>query len=810
MTVAHIKIENGKTVIETLEEHTNAVLMYYNSFVKTPHIKRCLEAMIPKSERRIVLYLMEQAVKYHDEGKKSPIFQNKILNKSTGGKDSSHSYLSALIYIEEMRAYLHKVLGEERQCISFNEERMHAITELMANNIKGHHTCIDSIFHKKRYKDEAVFYKSLDDYETNIRSKLVELEGFVSDSFFVDVNLEVKELEKGYFYLAKLHFSLLINADFLATSDFFNAVVTTAEIANNIVESMFLTRDTIKNVITSYENTSFMQGIRLGTPNSEINKVRTEMFKEVERNYLITPHKDIYFLTAPTGGGKTNIGLDISLLIAQVQKKTKIVQVLPLNSVGEQTFRFIDELIKSSRVRPELINSSGIYREDQGEIRSAYWYDVYHLNRQMLGFPYIITSHVRLFDSLFSHNRISNLPLAHLCNSVIIIDEIQAYKEDRWFEIAYALNDLAKFYNITFVIMSATMIYLNEFLQKESYDLLENKEYYLTHPIFKDRFEVSDKYLSRVHSIKDVVAVVNEVNQDKKRVLIEVETKKKAKALYELIKENVVKENVILLTSDENSYARNIIIDALKKEENDEFVLKDVILVATSVIEYGVDIDFDIGIKQTTSLDAEEQFAGRINRSNKRTGVLYLVDLDDAFRNHLRSNYRYRLDHQFAIYKAADYMEPLRVLREKEIDSVYSQIIQQIVNERNTLLLDIYKNKDYRTLKECMQLIDPTDYEITFYIPYRNTTMDGYEVYKRYEELLLNHLLGYSEKRIRLLQIRKEMEPFLFKTTKVNAKLLGLKEQMDDDEAVFIYIEREDLLEEVQILDKSYKKLKMF
>lgn len=49
------------------------------------------------------------------------------------------------------------------------------------------------------------------------------------------------------------------------------------------------------------------------------------------------------------------------------------------------------------------------------------------------------------------------------------------------------------------------------------------------------------------------------------------------------------------------------------------------ILIATQVIEAGVDIDMDIGYKDTSRLDSEEQFMGRINRSAKRRGIVYFL-----------------------------------------------------------------------------------------------------------------------------------------------------------------------------------------
>lgn len=808
--IAHIRNNSDGMKVESLVEHTELVVEYYQSFIELEHIGLCLKSMISDEEWSIVLYLMKEAVKYHDYGKLSPIFQNKINNRSTGGKDSGHSYLSAIMYMEKMTMY---IKGNSK-CKELGENKMLSIMHLFANNIKGHHTSIDSVYRKERQTTAPHFYNKVNEYETNIRMKLAELQSFVSEDYILpSFNIEVKELDKQYFYLGKLHYSLLINADFLATTAFFNDYDQRTQNAKDIVRNLFLSQKTIKSVRKYYEQTPLMSSIRQKKITSEMNVVRTEIFLEVEKNFLKKPFEKIYYLTSPTGSGKTNIGFNVALLIAEYQKKSKIAQILPLNAVGEQTFDFIQAMLEQTEVKAELINSSGVYNSELGVERTAEWYDIYHLHRQMLGFNYIVTSHVRLFDSLFSSNRIRNLPLLHLCNSVVIIDEIQAYSENKWQEIAYALNDVAEFYNITFVIMSATMVYLNQFLQKESYDLLESKSYYLTHPIFKNRFKVDDSYLNNINTIDDVLGMVKEINQKDKRILIEVETKKKAYELYRLINENVLKDNVMLLTSDENRFARNVIIQALKKEtDTGDFLLKDVILIATSVIEYGVDIDFDIGIKQVTALDAEEQFGGRINRSNKRSGVLYPIDLDDAMRSHLRSGYRYRLDNRFALYKLSSNDKQLEALREKKIDELYSSIINCINDEKIPALLTIYKNKDYNNLEECMKLIEENDYQETYFIPYIDShngqNLDGYVVYSKYLQLINDLNLGYGEKRIKLLENRTEMEPFLFKVNKKTAEKLGLKKGCEEESEPFYYSESSDLLEDVVILNAKYKRLK--
>lgn len=65
------------------------------------------------------------------------------------------------------------------------------------------------------------------------------------------------------------------------------------------------------------------------------------------------------------------------------------------------------------------------------------------------------------------------------------------------------------------------------------------------------------------------------------------------------------------MTGNSNIQERKDIINEIKE-------LESVILVATQVIEAGVDIDMDIGYKDISRLDSEEQFMGRINRSCKK------------------------------------------------------------------------------------------------------------------------------------------------------------------------------------------------
>src|SRR5699024_385016 len=143
-----------------------------------------------------------------------------------------------------------------------------------------------------------------------------------------------------------------------------------------------------------------------------------------------------------------------------------------------------------------------------------------------------------------------------------------------------------------------------------------NRDKYFTNPLFKDRVKLDFSLLNQDENIMEnlLTHVVAEANKSNENILIEFIKKKSAMDFYKDLKiyyNDIDKENnreIELITGDDNSIERNRIIQKVKKNKN-------IILVATQVVEAGVDIDMDIGYKDISKLDSEEQFLGRINRS---------------------------------------------------------------------------------------------------------------------------------------------------------------------------------------------------
>ena len=123
----------------------------------------------------------------------------------------------------------------------------------------------------------------------------------------------------------------------------------------------------------------------------------------------------------------------------------------------------------------------------------------------------------------------------------------------------------------------------------------------------KDRYEIIYE-----PDIKGLDDLVNEIlkHQDESALCV-VNTISKAKKLYEALK-NSGKKSVYLLTTHQIPLHRVQIIDEIKEKlEGGEKIT----LVATQLIEAGVDLSFDVGFREFAPIGAIIQAAGRVNRN---------------------------------------------------------------------------------------------------------------------------------------------------------------------------------------------------
>lgn len=99
----------------------------------------------------------------------------------------------------------------------------------------------------------------------------------------------------------------------------------------------------------------------------------------------------------------------------------------------------------------------------------------------------ILSTHVSLFNTIFGESQQNLFGFYQLINSVIVLDEIQSYKNSIWTEIIYFLKSLANLFNMKIIIMSATLPNLDRLSQgqSEAIFLLKNSNKFFKTDCFK-------------------------------------------------------------------------------------------------------------------------------------------------------------------------------------------------------------------------------------------------------------------------------------------------------------------------------------
>jgi CRISPR-associated endonuclease/helicase Cas3 len=203
----------------------------------------------------------------------------------------------------------------------------------------------------------------------------------------------------------------------------------------------------------------------------DINILRNELFLEAEDNLMENIESDIFYLEAPTGSGKSNTATNLSFKLLEGDKrKNKIFYVYPFNTLVEQnintlkkTFDKEDDIFNKISVINAVfpIKEIDVQRQNEEEDFDFDYYKKALLNRQFLNYPIVLTTHVTIFKYLFGTAKEDVFPLHQIVNSVIVLDEIQSYRNIIWGEIITFLNAYAKLLNIKVIIMSATLPDLN-------------------------------------------------------------------------------------------------------------------------------------------------------------------------------------------------------------------------------------------------------------------------------------------------------------------------------------------------------------
>ena len=790
---AHCDRDNGKKP-ELLKEHVDRWYHYFEELWEHKNFKAIFEnfqkELAPElSDEGIKLFysLIVNVIIFHDYGKINPRFQS-ITMKNTLRKwpvincldGTKHSMLSAAIYLD----YFYEKIQES----PLSKDEKNVIHVFMLSNayvISRHHGNLSGfeaflgefqqnqqladIFSCMNQGDFAEVY-----YGPFCKKGLHSVNMPMQNKRKYDSFSEKQSLQLGLYAYIRFLFSVLVSCDYYATSEY----------DNGIEMSAF---GTIENTefATQYEQSERVKQIRRFNPEScvddkkDINILRNRMFYEAEQTLLENKDANVAFAEAPTGAGKSNLAMNCSLKLLD-KNINKIFYVYPFNTLVEQNYDTLEkiygqtDIFKSiaviNSITPIPLNGTRKFWENLDKEENEKFYQKALLDRQFLNYPFILTTHVNLFQIMFGCEREAAISFYQLAGSVVVLDEIQSYKNVLWTEIMMFLQCYSRLLNMKIIIMSATLPKLDMLTgnHEKVVNLIENPEKYFQDARFKKRVALSYEllYPDKKTEIEELYAHVLGQAQKGKKILMEFITKTSAEKFYHMLTESGREDlQIFCMTGDDNQIDRKRILREMDTVDED----KAVILVATQVVEAGIDIDMDIGYKDISKLDSEEQFIGRINRNFKRKGVVYFFDMDNESGIYKED---YRVDTVYTLRK--DEMKQL--LADKNFGKYYDYILKGIRKYRNDrknengieAFVDNVKKLDFVWISQKMKLIDKNDdWKMSVYFAREITTdtgeiIDGKQVWERYRELLSDMTMNYAKKQILLSEVKSKMSYFIY------------------------------------------------
>lgn len=351
-----------------------------------------------------------------------------------------------------------------------------------------------------------------------------------------------------------------------------------------------------------------------------LNELRTEV--RLYAQSLSNADQGCFSMTLPTGMGKTLTSLNWALHHAKAHPNIKrIVIVLPFISIIDQTANELKTIFKDYDVILE--HHSNVIYEGANE-EESYCKDSKELATENWDYPIVITTAVQFFESLFSNQRSKCRKLHNLQDSIVIFDEIQTLPVNLAECTMKMLNDMLHICRCSFLFCTATQ---PNFQTRKDFCGIDHITPLVENPasIFASTKRV--KYISiddyKAQSFESIADCVVEQNDS---VLIVCNTKKKAMALFDKLKEKS-EIPVLHLSTNMCQIHRMEVINKVRQKLKDGEKL---ILCSTQLIEAGVDIDFPVVFRELAPLEAIIQSAGRCNREGKlKEGLVYLFQLED-------------------------------------------------------------------------------------------------------------------------------------------------------------------------------------
>jgi CRISPR-associated endonuclease/helicase Cas3 len=397
----------------------------------------------------------------------------------------------------------------------------------------------------------------------------------------------------------RLAFSALVDADHLDTAAHFDCLDGPR------------VRDTIDMAALLARFEAQRAALLAGRTPSPIDDLRAEVYDAAIAAAAGGP--GIYRLPAPTGAGKTMTAAAFGLHHAVRHGKARVIVAVPYITITEQNAAVYRSLLGQDAV---LEHHSAV-ELDQRRAR---------LGAENWDSPFVVTTTVQLFDSLFGRKPSRSRKVHRLANAVVVLDEVQALPADLLLPILDALRLLSEHFGTTVLLTSATQPSFQRLsvwapLQERITEIIpEPARLYERLRRVRYEWRLGDPAI-------DLAGVAEEI-AGHEQALIVVNTVADARRMYRLLTERDRQAVRHLSTRMCPAHRRHVLeeVRSLLGEG------RPVALVSTQLIEAGVDVDFPVVFRALAPADSLQQAAGRANREGRRTedGLVVVFEASDA------------------------------------------------------------------------------------------------------------------------------------------------------------------------------------
>jgi len=436
-----------------------------------------------------------------------------------------------------------------------------------------------------------------------------------------ELNSKKSGLGSAHIYLAfyvRLLTSILIDADRTDTACF----------EDNIKPAKRLDARELRKLWHGYRNycDGQIQKMQLEKEPSPLDKYRAEISEACAR--FDGGASGIFRLVVPCGAGKTLSALRYALQTAERYGKRHIFYIAPYNSILEQNAGEIAKYIGDDEAVLRH-HSNIVFDEDDGDELKRYQLLAENWARS----PIIATSAVQFLNTLFAAKTSAVRRMQALGESVVIVDEIQAFPIKTLKLFNAAMNFLAGFCGTSILLCSATQPLLDEIKEYKIIapsNLIQDEDRY--REVFR-RVVIEDDTKGNGYTYAEAADCIFMKAQAVKSLLAVVNTKAAARAIAKRIKEIAGTDDgyqIYHLSTNMCQAHREAVIHEMRASLSDKNNKCKIICISTNLIEAGVDISFERVVRSLTGLDSIIQAAGRCNRNHETAcgtvSVIYIRD----------------------------------------------------------------------------------------------------------------------------------------------------------------------------------------